>query len=403
MRVIIIGGGIGGLCLANGLRKANIDVSVFERQPSANEKLAGYGIHINEDGRRALRNCLDDASWHRFEAASTAAGTHLYFRDTNLQLLAEKDDAVLSGKPSSDVERRGIGRLELRDILLSGLSPKEDPVIHWNKSFSHYEILSDDRARAHFTDGTYEDGDVVIGADGGHSRVREQYLPEVKRVDLGIVAIAGRYVLNAARERALPMALTNGSLNNIVPHGKGWMFVSAWRSRRPNDSTGKPQSDDHYVVWAYVVPKLETPANISKLSSLELRDLALAGVENWSPSLATLVRHADLDTIAPISLRSMQHLESWQSTNITLLGDAIHAMVCISAVNHSSLSKHPLTILDPNGWSWGKHSATRCRLVDGSPQRCCQRTIFDLRCHLEVRKQDESVRQRCRLRESSEC
>lgn len=111
MRVLVIGGGIGGLCLANGLRKAGIDVAVFERETNGLENLAGYGIHINEDGRRALRNCLPRASWDRFDACSTAAGTHLYFRDTNLQLLAERDDAVLSGKPISDIERRGIGKI----------------------------------------------------------------------------------------------------------------------------------------------------------------------------------------------------------------------------------------------------------------------------------------------------
>lgn len=36
MRVLIIGAGIGGLCLAHGLKKAGIDVHIFEKQVSAN-------------------------------------------------------------------------------------------------------------------------------------------------------------------------------------------------------------------------------------------------------------------------------------------------------------------------------------------------------------------------------
>ena len=37
-----------------------------------------------------------------------------------LLLLARRDEAILSGRPAAEVERRGIGRLELREILLEG-------------------------------------------------------------------------------------------------------------------------------------------------------------------------------------------------------------------------------------------------------------------------------------------
>ena len=327
MRVLIIGGGIGGLCLAQGLRKAGIDVAVFERQSTATDGLAGYGIHIDANGRQALRHCLQPADFAHFEKISTTAGTQLYFRDTNLRLLLEKDDAVLSGKSIEDIERRGIGRLELRDILSSGL---DSSTIHWNKTFTQYENLQDGRVRAHFADGTIAEGDLLVGAEGSHSKVREQYLPRVQREELGIVAIAGRYVLNGQRVRELPMSFTNGSLNNIVPSGEGWMFLSAWRSRPPARNEEQPSAEEHYLLWAYVVPKSKTPADIQRVTSCELQDIALNGISNWSPILSKLVRQSSPDTISSVRLRSMPRLEPWQSSNVTLIGDAIHVSLTIN-------------------------------------------------------------------------
>ena len=50
------------------------------------------------------------------ESASGQAGSELFFRDEKLQLLARRDEAILSGRPATEVELRGIGRLELRDL-----------------------------------------------------------------------------------------------------------------------------------------------------------------------------------------------------------------------------------------------------------------------------------------------
>jgi 2-polyprenyl-6-methoxyphenol hydroxylase-like FAD-dependent oxidoreductase len=242
------------------------------------------------------------------------------FRDTAFRLLAERDDATLSGRSICEAERRGIGRLELREILLDGL--KDASVIQWGKAFSHYERLDNGRVRAYFADGTTANGDVLVGADGSRSKVREQCLPHIQREDLGIVAVAGRYILDKQRIRELPVGLTNGSLNNIVPDGKGWMFCSSWNSKPTNDTT----EPDRYVVWAYVIPKEDTPANIKHLTPGALRDIAMAGTVGWSPSLTTLVRDADLSTVAPVPLKCMPDLQYWAPSNVTLLGDAIHNM-----------------------------------------------------------------------------
>jgi 2-polyprenyl-6-methoxyphenol hydroxylase-like FAD-dependent oxidoreductase len=57
LQVIIIGAGTGGLCLAQGLRAENIDVTVFERDLTPTDRLQGYRLSINADGNEALRAC----------------------------------------------------------------------------------------------------------------------------------------------------------------------------------------------------------------------------------------------------------------------------------------------------------------------------------------------------------
>jgi 2-polyprenyl-6-methoxyphenol hydroxylase-like FAD-dependent oxidoreductase len=252
------------------------------------------------------------------------------FRDTHLRLLAERDDAQLSGKSISDVERRGIGRTELRQLLLEGLNSGGQSIVRWGKSLTNYEYLPDGRVHVRFTDASSDECDVLIGADGCHSRVRQQLLPQILRQDLGILAIAGRYVLDKRRTKDMPRAFTDGSLNNIVPHGKGWMFLTSWHSQPPTDEQGNERDAEHYVMWAYVVPKAETPPNAKAMNAGQLRDIALTGVQGWSPLLATLIQGADLKTVAPVWLKSMPQLEQWPSSNVTLLGDAIHNMTPVS-------------------------------------------------------------------------
>ncbi|MET1083726.1 MAG: NAD(P)-binding protein, partial [Burkholderiales bacterium] len=58
LNVMIIGGGIGGLCLAQALHRAGIRVTVYERTEARTDWLQGYRIHINPHGSRALHDCL---------------------------------------------------------------------------------------------------------------------------------------------------------------------------------------------------------------------------------------------------------------------------------------------------------------------------------------------------------
>ncbi|KIW94988.1 uncharacterized protein Z519_04968 [Cladophialophora bantiana CBS 173.52] len=233
--------------------------------------------------------------------------------------------------------------------LANGLQQKKATraIVYWGKSFTHYEHLDGGRVRARFADSTSVERDILIGADTSKSKVREQRLSDLKQEELGIVVICGRYQLDKVRTENLPALLTDGSLNNtIVPYGKVWLFIAPFPS-----SEGERGPVDNYTLWAYVVPKPETPIDAKALSPSQLRDIALAGIQNWAESLVTVVREADFATVAPIVLRSMPRLTPWKTNNtsilLLLLGDATYNMTPMAGVgaNIAFRDAHVLTDL----------------------------------------------------------
>ena len=71
LHVVIIGGGIGGLTLAQGLKKSGVSVAVYERDRTRTDRVQGYRVHINPAGSLALRECLPP---HLFEAFTRTCG-----------------------------------------------------------------------------------------------------------------------------------------------------------------------------------------------------------------------------------------------------------------------------------------------------------------------------------------
>jgi 2-polyprenyl-6-methoxyphenol hydroxylase-like FAD-dependent oxidoreductase len=66
LKVIIVGAGTGGLCLAQGLKSSGISVKVYERERTPTDRLLGYRLSINAQGSRALKSCLPEALFAKF-------------------------------------------------------------------------------------------------------------------------------------------------------------------------------------------------------------------------------------------------------------------------------------------------------------------------------------------------
>lgn len=65
--VLLVGGGLGGLTLAQSLKRNGIPVKVFERDGAADQRVQGYRIRIQESGIAALKRCLPPDIFARWE------------------------------------------------------------------------------------------------------------------------------------------------------------------------------------------------------------------------------------------------------------------------------------------------------------------------------------------------
>ena len=84
-RVGIIGGGTGGLCLAQALHKAGVPVAVYERSGVRTDRLQGYRVHINPKGSRALHECLPADQWQAFVETCGSAGRRVRVRHRTVE------------------------------------------------------------------------------------------------------------------------------------------------------------------------------------------------------------------------------------------------------------------------------------------------------------------------------
>ena len=330
MRVLIIGGGLGGLTLAHGLRAAGIDVAVHERSPRTGPQPTSYGIHLNDHGNRALHACLPEENWRLYDDTSVAAPNVVRFRGTDLATLTDLHLSAPAEDADPIIHRRAVRRPELHRALILGLND----VVRWDKTYLSHTAEPNGRIRVEFTDGTTTEGDVLVGADGSNSRVRRAYLPHLQRRELGILNIAGRLPLTDPAARALPPGVTDGSINNIVPAGTGWMFASTWPAAHPTASAGTRHTStvDDFLVWAFAAARDSYPANVDTRTAQDLQHLARKRVQGWDPRLAAMITNSDPATLAAITLRSMDTLPPWTPTTVTLLGDAIHNMTPMAGI-----------------------------------------------------------------------
>jgi salicylate hydroxylase len=335
--VVIVGGGLGGLCLAQGLKKAGVSVAVYERDRTRTDRLQGYRIHIDPDGSRALHECLPLDLFKAFDLTGGVETRGFNIVSHRLEELLHIDlTKVIVSDPIA--RHRAVSRITLRQVLLDGL----ENAVHFDKRFLRYEETPDGRVVAHFDDGSSAIGDILVGADGANSKVRGQFLPHAERVDTGVVGIAGKVPVNDDARAWMPRPILDGLASVSGPKGR-FMFCASMIHRKDVPTHGEIGGPDaaevlhpgllfdntsDYIFWAFSARRESYPhgADLSERDGDGLRQIVLGMIADWHPQFHRLVRAADVSTIASLKIRTSVPVSPWPTRNITLLGDAIHSM-----------------------------------------------------------------------------
>jgi FAD-dependent urate hydroxylase len=159
LRVLVVGAGVGGISVARGLLRDGHDVTVFEQRPNAQP--GGGAVTIWSNGATVLEQLGVDMDGAGQRLASVRVVTSLGRPLVTLDLTAITDRL---GAPVRMVPRRVV-----LDRLLDGFPTDR---IRYNCRAAEV-VTTDDGVRVEFENGSAAEGDLLIGADGLHSKVRD--------------------------------------------------------------------------------------------------------------------------------------------------------------------------------------------------------------------------------------
>ncbi|TMI99165.1 MAG: hypothetical protein E6G97_23710 [Alphaproteobacteria bacterium] len=294
LKVLVVGGGIGGITTMLALRQRGVDVQLYEQAPAFGQ--VGAGIQVSSNAARILLKLgLGDAL--KMVATYPEArdyrgwdtGERLYY--TPLGQMAEAQ----FGSPYYAAHRA-----ELLDVLLSGLDQNDV------KLGARVVQIDQDANGVTLTlsDGETAQGNLLIGADGIHSTVRAQLFG-----------------------RELPRYTGNVAWRGLVPaervaHLDLGSVVGVWMG--PNRSIVQYYVSAGKTFNWIGISRSSEPARESWLAEGKVED-ALAEYDGWHATIRTII--AATPRVLRQALYDREPLPDWQVGRIVLIGDAAHPMM----------------------------------------------------------------------------
>jgi 2-polyprenyl-6-methoxyphenol hydroxylase-like FAD-dependent oxidoreductase len=286
LHMSIIGGGIGGLATASALQRQGIQVTLFERNPELRE--IGAGLTLWANGVQMLRQLgLADAL-----AAVSAPLTHFEcwsWRGKRLGSMRLDTIERQVGAPSIGIHRADLLRLLAGEVSQGSVHLNAD-CVGFKPEQGH--VIS------HFADGQQQQTDLLIGADGLHSVIREQLLGQGPPRYSGYTCWRGVAVFE---ERHVSPGISSetwgrGRRFGMLPIGNGRVF---WYATYNCPADGQDRAGERK----------------SRLSQL---------FGGWREPIEQLIEATDERAILRNDILDRRPVRHWGSGRVTLLGDAAH-------------------------------------------------------------------------------
>lgn len=327
--VVIIGAGISGLALAQGLQRRNINFTVFERDPRLDSRGQGYRLKISGDTVFRVKELVTPEAWAEIEA--TSAETRMGETTVNAS-----DGGVLACRrlPAKGPTPATWDRGMLRKALMTGIEGR----VRFGETFESYALGDNGAVKVTFESGAVEHGTLLVGADGSRSRIRRQLAPELKWLDTGTCCVYGKTPLTdelrlrypERYRRWITVVRDRTPVLSEIKAGESPITLVS----EPVCFSGRHARDDlpcDYIHWGLMFPKESLGLDESEISQACRHnpvDIGRRVTEFWDPSVKALLDLQDMTQTSAMPIVSAKSLmPPWTTVpQVTLVGDAVHVM-----------------------------------------------------------------------------
>lgn len=292
MNIAIIGGGIGGLVTANALLRKGFSVQVYERAQAL--RSIGAGLTLTPNGLHSL-NVIQPEIVESLIRAGSPLHT-LTLKRSNGEAIASKPITTMQqyGQPMLNIQWS-----KLQAILAAALPPE---IIHLQSRCVGFE-QQNNSVTAYFKDGKTVQANLLIGADGINSVVRQGVIGD------GAPTYAGRMSWRAIVQSPHEQLSPNASTLITAPDGKNLLLVDV---------------GEGYTFWS-AGALLADDSVCQRATDVKARVLQLFA--EWAEPVATIVKATPEADIVERPICDRQPLKRWSKGRVTLLGDAAHPVV----------------------------------------------------------------------------